>query len=633
MKKPLILLLLIFILIPTQIHASEIKEIDLGTIFIPEFYGTEKNAKIGKSMTIIKNPSAEWQTDFTDGLKNVEGVTIKRINGQSGIASVRLRGSRSIDTLLMFDGIPLRDPSDPQGSANPLFGDFLSSGIGKVEILRGASSSLYGTQAVGGVVNILPLKIEGLRIWAEAGSLSTSNGGFDYGLNAKEFGRHYVSFSRLDTGGFDGHDDYGQSKLSGKSSFILWDSNLDLSYIYSRTDAALNVGPFVKDGVLNHDVDDENDTREQALGYIGANWKLPLWDYASLSVKSSVTDTNRRFTFLPNADESGFLSDGTFEGRSFALNPSVSINHGEKFTTTLGYAYVRDWFVRRSYLNGQSDFFGSPLHNLKDESDAFHNDFYAEEVVKLGRLNLTFAGRENTNEIAKSRATYDLSASYILPDSTILRSHYGTSFRTPSLNELDGSFLSAFGRTFVGNRGLSPERGSSFDFGAEKAFGGLIIGSTFFRHDLKNKIDFLGLAYENVDGADHTEGLESWLSYKPNKEFDLRLTDTWTKGNSLVDIPNQQFSASAGHSFGKFKLNLSGVYKGSHRIRVFDSDTFLIDTMSEKGHYEFDGKLSYSPDENMEIYLRGENLTDEKYYEGGYRTPGARVFVGTSVRF
>ena len=632
MKK--LFALLLFVLIPTVSHASENKDVDLGTIFVLGSYGVDSNSKIGKSRTVIKNPSAEGQGTLSDGIKTTEGVTVKRINGNSGNTSVRLRGTRSIDTLLMFNGMPLRDPSDPQGSANPLYGDILSSGTGKVEVLRGAASSLYGTQAVGGVINIVPSKKEGFKVSSEIGSDSTYQEGIDYGFNAGNFGNHYLSLSRLDTDGFDEHDDYEQSRVSGVSNFNFGDTNLELDYIYSRTDAMLNGAPFVRGGILNYDRDDENDTREQTLRHLGGKWQADALDgRATVSVKSSITDTNRRFTFLPNSNGTGFLSDGTYEGTSFQLNPSISINHGERFTTTLGYDYVRDWYVRRTYLDGQFNFLGQPLNDLMDESDSFHNDFYAEEVIKLDRLTLTVAGRQNTNELAKSRATYDVSGSYSLPDDTVIRSHYGTSFRTPSLNELDGSFLSAFGRTFVGNPGLSPERGSSFDIGVKKPFENFKLGSTFFRQDIINKIDFTGGTYKNMDRQDHTDGLESYISVSPIKDLSLKLTHTWTKGDSLVDIPNQQYGATAEYSFDKFKLNLSGIQKGHHNIRVFNNDTFLINTLSEKGHFEMDGKLSYFPKQNMEVYLRGENLFDAKYYEGGYRTPGARVFVGASYSF
>src|SRR3990167_3381554 len=105
MKKLYALLLLFFVSIPTTSHALEDKKVDLGTIFVLGSYGADSNSRIGKSKTVIKNPSAEGQGVLSDGIKTTEGVTVKRINGNSGNTSVRLRGTRSIDTLLMFNGI------------------------------------------------------------------------------------------------------------------------------------------------------------------------------------------------------------------------------------------------------------------------------------------------------------------------------------------------------------------------------------------------------------------------------------------------------------------------------------------------------------------------------------------------
>lgn len=607
----------------TSAFAADTSAVDLGTIHVGS-YGTDKISRVGKSITVVEDTDLAGPTDLTEAIQDVQGVTIKRIDGQSGIASVRIRGSRSIDTQVMYDGIELRDPSDPQGSANPLLGDLLSGGISDAEILRGASSALYGSKAVGGVINLRPQERLGGRLWGEYGTFKTFNEGVDYGFKTNGFGEHYLSFQQLNSDGFDAHDEYGQSKFSGKSIFHIGDVNeLITDYLYSNVDARLNSAPFVHGGVLHTDADDENDKRSQQLWHLSANLAGKPSEVISYSVKSGFTDSDRRFTFLPNSDGSGFYSDGDYEGRDFSFNPSISYSGLEHSVTTVGYDFEREYYIQRVFLS----------NILQDVKAQTHNDYYAEEVLRFGDTTVTLAGRENTNDLAKSRATWDASVSQILPTTTILKAHYGTSYRTPSLYELEGAFLSSFGRTFIGNPNLSPERGASFDFGAEQPLGDLTVGATYFRHDILNKIDLFFPMYKNFDGMDHSDGVESFAKYKINDNLSAKATYTYTVGNHLWDVPENQISAILEADYGKIHGSFESLYSGRRKIRVFDNDTFGVDTLGESSDITFSAKVSYDINKNMSVYLRGENIFNEKYLDGGYRTPGARIYGGAVISF
>lgn len=620
-------IIFIFLLIALPKSAKASESYNLGDIHIGS-YSVKDVSTVGKSITYVEDTDLSGPTDLTETLQDVQGVTIKRIDGQSGIASVRIRGSRSIDTQVMYDGIELRDPSDPQGSANPLLGDLLSGGISDAEILRGASSALYGSKAVGGVINLRPQERLGGRLWGEYGTFNTFNEGVDYGFKTNGFGEHYLSFQQLNSDGFDAHDEYSQSKFSGKSIFHLGDLNdLTTDYLYSNVGARLNSAPFVQKGVLHTDADDENDKRSQELWHFGANLAGKPSDVISYSVKSGFTDSDRRFTFLPNADKSGFFSDGDFEGRDFSFNPSISYSGLEHSVTTVGYDFEREYYIQRVFLDSTGK------SNLQDVKAQSHNDYYGEEVLRFGDTTVTLAGRENTNDRAKSRATWDASLSQKLPTETILRTHYGTSYRTPSLFELEGAFLSAFGRTFIGNPNLSPERGASFDFGAEQPFGDLTVGATYFRHDILNKIDLFFPMYKNFNGMDHSDGVESFAKYKINNNLSVKTAYTYTAGNHLWDVPQNQVSATLDADYGKIHGSFESLYSGRRKIRVFDNDTFAVDTLGESSDITFSGKFSYDINKNVSIYLRGENIFNEKYLDGGYRTPGTRVYGGAVISF
>lgn len=602
---------------------------DLGNIFIHVgSFGTQDQSKIGKSLTVVKEVEEQGPQDITETIQEVQGVTVRRLGGQSALTTIRLRGARSIDTQVMYDGIELRDPSDPSGSADPFLGDLLTGGISDVEILRGASSSLYGSKAVGGVINLVPRQREGARLWGECGTFNTFSEGIDNGFKTKGFGDHYFSFDQMNSEGFHPQDRYEQSKFSGKSIFAVGEVHtLALDYLYSCVHARLDSAPFVQDGVLHLDSDDENDKREQDLWRLAAVWTGKPAEGLVYSVKTAYTDSDRRYTFLPNSDGSGFFSDGDFEGRDWIFNPSLSFAAGEHFVSTLGYTHEREWYLQRVFLDGVG------LANQLDEHAQSHDDYYGEEVITYGGTTLTLAARENTNDFAKSRATFDVAISQFLSTHTLVKSHYGTSFRTPSLYELHGAFLSEFGKTSIGNPGLSPERGATFDVGFEQPLGKAQFGAAYFRTDILNKINFVYPSYVNIDSVDHTDGIESFAKYDFNENVSARASYTFTAGPRLYDVPRHKVTGSATANGGKYHGFLEGVYTGNREIQVFDNDFSEVDVLNEKSDIVFNAKVSYDINKTWSVYVRGENIFSESYTRSGYRTPGARVFGGAVATF
>lgn len=588
----------------------------------------EKN-KLGKESVVIRKVDKTGTGVLTDDLKYIEGLRVKRLDGRSGLATVRSRGTRSIDTQLLFDGMPLRDASDPQGSANPIWGDLSSFGIGRIEVLEGPSSTVYGSAAQGAVVNLIPDMKEGVSVFSEYGTFNTFREGFRAGFDAGKWGKHAISAERIDSDGFDAYDGYERTSVSGKSVFQLGDLvKLGAAWIHSETTAALNNSPFLSGGVLHSDSDDENDTRRYGLTH--GHMTLEAGDAEEsvlYSGKLGYTDSWRRFTFLPNEDGSGFLSDGDYRGETARLESRLTATRGI-FTTSLGHVYEREWLSQATFLD-------DPTPDMFDKKDQYQHDFFVEEVLDLAPFTVTLGARENDPGAAKSRGTYDASVAWDAPTGSIVRAHYGTAYRAPSLFERYGAFLSSFGRFPVGNALLSPERSVGWDVGIEHAFcvPDVTIGTTLFRTDIQNKIDYVGSAYSNVDGQDHADGLESYVEWTPMKDLALRGTWTHTEGSRLVDIPSDAWSLTARVDKGKWHGAIGGAFLGSRTIQAFNTDDFTVGKVGEGSSMVFDAKVSYDITKNLNVYLRGENIFDDQYTEGGYRTPGARVYGGAVYSF
>lgn len=521
-----------------------------------------------------------------DSIINVPGVVTKTI---TGLGSVRVRGARSFDTKYLYDGFPLRDPSHPQNSFGSFFGDTLTFGHSQIEILKGPSSVLYGSEAIGGVIDIEPIDID------------TNTIDIEYGSNETVTGRINTSPVTL---AYSDSQDYGTANLRLSHDF----DGVKPFLIYQETEAPLHNAPFIA-GIVTHDERDENDRRETR--YIQTGVAL---ENEYITSKLSYSNSDRRFVFLPNTDGTGFWNDGSFIGESVFFDV-----HGKLQDTTVGYSFQRDWL-------------GITSEGLdSDTSDLYQNDIYIEHSLWLQDIYVLLGARHSIHEHSKDRATYDISASYNL-DGYILRGHYGTGFRAPSLYELNGAFLTSFGRFYIGNENLSPERSSSLDFGVEKTWDDKITANiTVFSHRLTNRIDFVGSGYSNLDGPVDTYGYEAFYEHFLFGNTSARISYTRTVQPDLVDIPQHLVEASIRTVKKNWSVIVSSAWRDRHEVALFDMSTFTVGRSSEDGYISANLMAEYKVRDNVSIYGRLENILDETYFDGGYRQDGFSAYMGVRV--
>src|SRR5947207_528872 len=144
--KRITALLLFLLTITSHVQAEDKNSSELDKVFGPDRI-LESKYSVGKSVNVLDSSDLDILDPFrvTDSLSNIEGVRVKQTDGLGGLATVRIRGMRSIDTKVLLNGLPFRDPSDPQGSANPLYQDLLNPGFSRVEVIRGPGSTLWGS--------------------------------------------------------------------------------------------------------------------------------------------------------------------------------------------------------------------------------------------------------------------------------------------------------------------------------------------------------------------------------------------------------------------------------------------------------------------------------------------------------
>ena len=588
---------------------------------------------VGKAVMIITAEQLEMRkaASLADALRSVPGLLVRQQRGPGGLTSLKIRGLDSEYTQILIDGLPVRDPSDPQGAAGEFMNDILLEHIERIEIVRGASSTLYGSDSVGGTINIITKKgCETPEMFAafEGGSMSTYQevaglrgiaGPVNYTLTGK----------RVDSAGIDAHDTYGETAITGRFGFnILDDMSLAATFKYVDADVDINDTPAIDSGVLIKDQDDPDDTKEKTVMSGGVSVAHQPLDDMEYTLKLGYVDIERRFLSGPEGDESGFGSDTTYSGNT--LNAELQVNYtlNDTHVLTGGYEYEAEEFEQR-------------LGDRTDTPDATRQALYLQDSLFLldDAFNVVPGVRYVDHDQAGSRVDWEVSASYLIEKTGArLHSHIGTGFRAPSLYELYGA--SVFGGSLYefGNRDLKPEESLGWDAGIElKLFEDrLLVDATYFRNEFDTIIAFGTVGYENVDGG-KTQGGEIMLTWSPLETLQITGTYTYTdtedaNGEQFFGVPEHEVGFALTYTFLEhINATLAVTRRGAEDIPLFDPSTFVSERYKNDGYTKIDATVGYVLNRHCQFWLRGENLFDEHYTVGGYEAPGLSAYGGVKL--
>jgi vitamin B12 transporter len=614
---------------------------DIETVVVSATRSAQPAAKTGESVSVLD--SATLQTlqtvQLTDALALTPGLTVNRSGDLGQLTTISIRGAETGQTLVLIDGVRINDPSGTDDGA--ILGDVLVNNIDRVEVLRGPQSTLYGSDAIGGVVNILSRRGGddpfALTASAEGGSFDTYHlnaaangtaGAVEYGAAANFIHSNGISAADKRNGNPE-TDGYGNFGATANTRIHLGDAvSLDLRgyYTSARTDFDDNSG-FVPP-YLATDSFAYNKNRFLS-GYAGLNFDL-FGGVLHNRIAVMATNSNRSFynsiyDLIPDQKDTENKGGATrFEYQGTAdLSPGDQIVFGAEEESTR---------------------FSSVGTFSSDRGHSSIYSFYGQyQKTLLETLTLTGGVRYDHHDQFGSHTSLKLAAAWQVFDGTVLHANYGDGFKAPSLYELFSQY---------GTPGLKPETARGWEVGGTQNFlgNGLQATLTYFSRDTKNLIDFqscfvpvppaqcavqpfgfyfnidrtrvtgveaqleghitdaisVTLDYTNMDSNDRTTGLA--LARRPNNTASAILTwdpSNWGLGASLsyVDREIDQYDTST--------VPPASFVNGSHT------------TVTLLGHYDFD---------QWSLYGRVENVFDERYEPVlGYGAPGRAYFVG--VRF
>ncbi len=592
--------------------------------------------RVGASVTVLTKAvlEASQATALSDTLARTPGVSFTRNGGVGTSTTVNIRGAEGHHTVVLIDGVKMNDPSSTQGGAN--FSNLLVGDIGRIEILRGAQSALWGSQAIGGVVNIItaePTESFQGGFSAEAGSFGTTYfRGSIGGVNNRLSWR--LAANRYDTDGFSAYatgtedDGYENTSLSGRLNYKLSDAaSIDLRAVYSDSTNDFDA--------YNGDSREYGNT-EELVTYAGVNFDL-LGGRLRNRVGYSYTDTQRN-----NTNPARTIETSTFEAQGenkrfdyqgvFAFTSDLSATFGlENERAEMRTRSPYDSAIKPDFATGRAD------------QDSAYVQF---QWAALANLNFTAGLRYDDHAQYGDKTLGQVAAAWSLNDGdTVIRASWGQGFRAPGLYELYSEY---------GNLTLQPEEFDAWEVGIQQAFGDKAsIGVTYFNRVADNEIRYFGCTgapdplcsvngvarwgyYTNVQKTE-AQGIEVSGKIAITPAFQIAANYTWTealnasganKGKHLTRRPEHMANLSADYAFS------SGLTTGVAVRYAGEAFTNDGNTAALEEYTLVDLRVSYPVNDNLEVYARVENLFDEEYQiVPNYGTAERGVYGGVRVKF
>lgn len=602
-----------------SVDLPEDEEVSSETIVVTANRTERAISQVGESVTVVEEEEIvnRQPSDVLDVLRTVPGVTFNRNGGIGTNAGVSIRGAESDQTVVLIDGVKLNDPASPGGGFN--FGPLLLGNIARVEVVRGSQSVLYGSQAIGGVVNLItrePTEELGVFARAEYGARDTAeltgNVSGRFGPVAASIGASYLHTDGISAfsearGGTE-RDGFESLGVNGKIDIALSENlSIDLRGFYA--DGEVGIDGFPAPDYVFADVD-EVSYRNDFVGYAGLNadfldgrFRNRLgFAYTNIDRRNFNFDTDTE-TFDANGENRRYEYQGVFDAADF-----VELVFGAE--------------------REESDF-----RSGTDEADVWINSAYGQvNLTPVTGLSLTGGVRYDDHETFGDATTFAASGAYT-PNGgdTVVRASYGQGFKAPSLYQIYSTY---------GNPALLPEESESWDVGITHSFleRRAQIGVTYFERDSTNLIGFVSTATPPFGFYDNTElasakGWEFGLAVRPVDGFDVALNYTSidaideTTGNKLTRRAEDKASLVVDYRMK------NGIGIGATVLVVGDSFDNASNTRQLDGYVVTDLRASYGVTDQLEIFGRVENLFDEEY-ETVYRygQPGRAVFGGVRFR-
>jgi len=584
-------------------------------------------AELASSVTVVtaEEIAVQQRRTFADVLRNIPGVNVVQQGGPGSVTSVFMRGTNSNHTKVLLDGIDVSDPSNANAAFD--FGQLLTADIERVEVLRGPQSGLYGSDAIGGVINVI-----------------TRSGSGPMKAAASVEGGSFNSFNQT-------------AGLSGSQDALHYAANV--AHLHS---GAVPVTPLDLLGLGERRIDDSYDnlTVSTKLG-------LDVTQSFDLGLVARYTSTHLHYTgedystfpALPAAQQSESNTDQYYGratahlaslqgavnqtlGVAFMRNQTATLQPQTPETLNTGERVKVDWQAAVRLAGTETLLLG--VEDARDEisqplSASIRIDSgYAELQSQLGEhwfsaLNV----RYDDNDRFGGKVTYRIAPAWVsTATGTKLKASIGTGFKAPTLSEL----FQDFAPFFFANPNLRPESSVGYDAGVEQGLAGnrLRVGATYYHNRIRDLIttDVTGTTWANV-GRATTDGVESFIAWQPVGQLTLRVDYTYTQATD--DVLQQELLRRPRH-----KGTLNATWQATDALLlnvnvlalsgwVDGNRDFSIPRLDAPGYTTVNLAAAFDVTRALTVFGRVDNLFDRHYQNPvGFLQPALGVFAGIRAK-
>jgi vitamin B12 transporter len=601
----------------------------------------EPLSKVGSSVTVLDQQAIEdsQKVDISALLATTPGITFSRTGGPGNSTSVYIRGADSDHTVVLIDGVVLNDPSLVGGNFD--FGNLLVGDVSRIEILRGGQSTLYGSQAIGGVINIITAEPHpglGADVQAEGGSLSTGlvkagignkSDNWSFRLGATYYATDSIPALDKRYGGTI-TDPFHDTVVSGRATY---DFTPDVQFDQRAywTQSRVFYDGYSPVTFLLADYPQYEDVR-QLFDYTGLNFNF-FDDHLKNRVAYEYTTTQHSDY---NSAVDPITQSDSYRGNNSRVEYQGTWAVADGYQAVFGVQQEKNWADTAP---------NAPAHAETGQV----GEYLQLQGEVISGLTLTAGERHDHYDTFGQHYAGQFAAAWSLPSSTVLRASWSQGYKAPSLYQLYSPY---------GNTTLKPEQSTGGDGGVEQHLWNdrVRLSATYFLTHFTNLIEFedcpgsplcatIGQAggyYANLDRAkasgvelQASVALTSTLAVSANYSHIKTQDETpgsATDGRQLFQRPEDAANLSVSYTWPhSVKTTIAARYGGPSFDQNFN--VFPTETVRLSGYTLLDLRVSYPATENLDLYARVDNATNKSYetiYQ--YGNWGRTAFLGLRAK-